>query len=123
VFEVLRRVVGSVAGTVPASHNTWSEAIGIRLEYKLDRLWFLLEPTIKVHREPGAELDEASLEFIRERLAKRYNRSWAAVLEAWIAVLFRSKGEREFRAFGIADGIDATFTLSSVTAFSRRLRS
>jgi hypothetical protein len=111
------------AGVVPGSGKNWSEAIAFRLEYRLGRLWFILEPTIKIHREPGTEPDEDSREFIRERMAARYNWSLAILLEAWTALLFGGQTEREFRAFGIADGIDAAFRLSSVTALSRRLPS
>jgi hypothetical protein len=93
------------------------------LEYRLGRLWFILEPTIKIHREPGTELDEDSREFTRERMAARDNRSCGMLLEAWINLLFGGQPEREFRAFGIADGIDAAFRLSSIAAFSWRLRS
>ncbi len=120
-LDGLRRVVGSVAGTIAGPGMKWSEAAALRLEYRLDRLFLLINPTVWLHREPGAPVPEPAREFVRQRLASRYNPGWNSILEAWIALLLRGQKEREFRALGIANGVDAVFALSSVTPFSRRL--
>ena len=113
----LKRVVKQVSGTV--GDYIWTEAIELHLEYRLDRVWLLLEPTLYVDAR-GEPLPDSTKEFIRSRLAGRFNRTWNQLLDAWRDVLLGGEAEREFRAFGISDGIDASFVIGSVTAFSRR---
>lgn len=113
----LKQVVKQLTGTVGG--HTWSEAVGVHLEYRLDRVWLLLEPTVHID-SGGAPLPEAAKEFIRSRLAARFNKTWNELLDAWRDVFLGGAAEREFRAFDIGDGIDATFVVGSVTAFSRR---
>lgn len=130
----LRDAARTLAGTVPNSVAPWSEALRLRLEYRLDRLWLLFEPTIWIKRELPAATEEggervaqprdvAGGEFIRQRLAGRYNQQWCKMIDAWVDTLLRGSQELEVRTFGIADGIDPSFTISSVTAFSRRVKS
>ncbi len=59
-------------------------------------------------------------DFVREKLATRYNRQWNSLIEAWIAFLMEDREDTTVRAFGISDGIDASFTLNRITAFTRR---
>ena len=61
-------------------------------------------------------------EFQRERLAKRYNAIWNAILQGWVHLIVGPDQEAELRAFGIGDGVDAAFTIGKVTAFSWRQR-
>jgi len=117
----LRRVLGNVAGSMGRSEVLWSEALFLRLEYRLGQLWLLIEPTVWIHRDPEATPQEEAGEFVRQRLAIRYNRKWNDVLDAWIAVLFGNQKERGIRALGISDGIDAVFAVSAITTFSRRI--
>ena len=58
-------------------------------------------------------------EFIRSRLADRYNPKWNGLFDAWAGVLTGNQDETELRAFGIADGLNAVFTLVKTTAFVR----
>jgi hypothetical protein len=113
----LKKVVKQVTGTV--GEHTWVEAVELHLEYRLDQVWLLLEPTIYVDAG-GQPLPDATKEFIRSRLAGRFNKTWNELLDAWRDVLLGGETEREFRAFDIGDGIDASFVVGPVTAFSRR---
>lgn len=118
----LRTAVGALSGTVPGATLTWAEAARIRLDFKLDRLWLLIEPTIWVERTDDDGQKTAAKEFQRERLAKRYNSAWNSVLEAWAHLIVGSREEAELRTYGIGDGVDALFTISKVTAFSWKER-
>ncbi len=120
VFEPLRRATGKLHGKLPASGLHWNEAVRWRLEWRLDTLWMLLEPTVHVERANNKEeLDEA-MEFSRSRLSARFNKRWYEVLKGWIYVLVGDGEQKSLRAFAIGDGLDAVYTLKRNAAFSRR---
>ncbi len=127
-LQQLRDAVGgSLVGTCTAAKLAWAEALEVRLEHRLDRLWIQIVPTIWFEKPPvdaaGAdEIRAAAAGFVRERKVRRYNRIAAALLDAWLFVLFGAEKEAEFRALGIGDGVDAVFRASRTTAYSRRAR-
>jgi len=128
ILRPLVEAAKDLVGVVPnrpteAPARTWREAASIRLEQRYDRLWLLLEPTIWVEREPGERLDDASKDFIRERLARRYNAQVNALLDAWAAVVTGGADEATLRAFGAIEGVDAVFAVQKTAAFSRRVSS
>lgn len=113
--------INQLHGTIPRTKIAWEEACGIRLDFRLDQLWLLLDPTILMHiPEDMSEVQiSAAREFIRVRRAARHNRAANAILDGWAALVAgpNSLG-RTVRAFGISDGIDAEFEILRVTAFS-----
>jgi NAD-dependent SIR2 family protein deacetylase len=135
----LKAAAGQLVGVVPNTTLRWAEAVRVRLERRLDRNWFLFEPSVWIDY-PDAEEEcdcigedepvsagkplrnEAAREFIRERAAKRYNYVLAKLFNGWVDLIVGpgSNEHATLRAFGIGDGIDASFTLSRVTAFSGR---
>jgi hypothetical protein len=96
----------------------WREGIGTRLDWANERLWLLIEPRI-VFDGLTDENRVAATDFARERSAKRYNRTLNDLIEFWARLL--AGDERDMRALGISDGVDALFALSGNTAFSRRV--
>lgn len=117
-FKTLREAAGGLmVGTVPRTTLRWAECTRLRLDYRLERLWLIVEPTVFVERSEDSDAKEIAAEFRRERLATRYNRQWNRFLDAWVDLLAAS-GER-LCALGVSSGIDAVFKLSKVTAFSR----
>jgi hypothetical protein len=80
----------------------------------------MIEPTIWVERTDDDDLHLKSREFIRARLAGRFNAKWNELLQAWSQIVADGQDEFELRAFGIADGVDAVFRISSITGFSKR---
>ncbi len=121
-YAPLRGVVEELAGAISMTTLKWSEAVSIRLEYRLSRLFLLFEPTVWAESvlEPVASQHRAK--FIRERLRARYNSESNALFEAWSRVLVGDADEAELRAFGCGDGVDAVFCVSRTTGFSRRGR-
>jgi sugar phosphate isomerase/epimerase len=115
--EVLDRLSGQVAGTPLA----WSEALKLRLEYRFERCWLLVEPTVWVWRgeDPERRFDQRRKDFVREHHVRRYNREWNALLQAWVDVLTGGAPTAELHAFGLAGeaGIDARFSLGRQTAY------
>ncbi len=117
VFSKLKSGTGGLVGKVPQSSIGWAEAIRIRMEYRLDRLWLIIEPTIWIDSSCD---DQSAKTFVQRRLAGRYNEQASQVLAGWKHVLTNGQAESEIRALGIGDGIDAAFTISSVTGYSQR---
>jgi hypothetical protein len=119
-YDSLKAAIGKLAGVVPQTPVTWLEACRVRLEHRLDRLWLLVEPTIWY----GETTDEAAVritkEFVRNRLAARYNMAWNKILDGWGNVLVGDSDVGEIRALGTADGVDAVFRISKKPAFSWR---
>tara|TARA_R110000782_G_scaffold268961_1_gene366193 strand:+ start:8224 stop:10002 length:1779 start_codon:yes stop_codon:yes gene_type:complete len=112
--------VDRLSGMVGNTGIRWTECCELRLDYKLDRLWLLMEPIIHrdIPEETGATQVEESKEFVRDRLAGRFNPKVNAMLSGWASLLVGSDRTVTLRSFGISDGIDATFEVSSITGFS-----
>jgi hypothetical protein len=114
----LKQLVGALSGTVPGvGELRWFEGLEVRLEWADDRLWLLLEPRTVFD---GATADNKTVigDFARERTVKRYNCQLNRLIDFWARAL--SGAGDTIRAFGIADGVDATFRLGTDTAYSRK---
>jgi hypothetical protein len=109
LFRALKQVTGQICGNVDGTEIGWAEAIRIRIEHRIDNLWLLMDPTYYTSRE-----------FIRQRLARRYNTEWNKIIDAWVSIITGGQKECTLRAFGISDGCDAVFNVSRTTAFSWR---
>jgi hypothetical protein len=116
----LKGVLKIICGTVPKTSVAWAEAMEIHLEYRMNRLWLVIEPTVWVAK-PRDHEREIVREFQRERQAVRYNRVANELLGAWCEVVSGKQPVANLSAFGITDGIDATFEVGDTTAFSGRL--
>jgi len=110
----------TIAGVVSGTNVKWSEAVSIRMEYRMQRLWMLLEPTVWFGKTESDEERYACGEFVRERQARRYNRLADTILNAWLQVLLPGTGEASVRAFTDQPGMEARFMFSRRTAFARR---
>lgn len=112
--------MNAISGVVPSTTVTWAEAIEINLAYRLARLWLVFEPMVWTGKASPEE-KEIVREFQRERQATRYNRQWNDLISAWCNVITGNKPDAKLRAFGVTDGIDATFVIGNTTGFSWRI--
>ena len=137
-FAPLRREIPDqrLNGTIPNTQRTWHEAVELRLEYRLGRLWLLLEPTVWAE-PPTLRLVDAPTPAIAEQIRKdsllakahcherikgRFNKQWNNALTGWTKVLLGEQEKIDLQAFGLTGGgIDATFTLLAKPVTSRRL--
>ncbi len=120
VYGPLEQVLNPITGVVPNTTVAWAEAVEINLAYRLGRLWLVFEPLVWTGK-PLPEEKEIVREFQRERQATRYNRQWNELISAWSSLIYGNKPDGKLSAFGITNGIDATFVLGDTTAFSRRV--
>ncbi|MGY3238533.1 hypothetical protein ACVWZ4_000834 [Bradyrhizobium sp. USDA 4472] len=96
--------VDVVSGIVPKTDVVWSEACGLRVDYRLEQLWLLVEPIVITELAADASDDtlELTREFVRERRARRHNRLANAMLDGWISLIVGRQPSVRLRAFGIA---------------------
>lgn len=137
----LREAYGdALTGTVPDLGWRYAEGVELRLDYHLERWWCVFEPFtwIDVPRArpdaalaAGEHLPQAETplfnpaggdpagDWRRERWARRYNKTWAAIIDAW-AKLLAPHRPTTVRAAGLRDrpGIEAEFRLGRDTAWS-----
>jgi hypothetical protein len=126
-------IAGQVSGFLSGPQRArlpWAEAVSIGLEL-IDGRWLMLfapdiwvRPSFIAGQDPPPGRDEATrqgAEFVRQRVATRYNRQTGAALGAWLQLLVA--GGRTVHAFNVgdSDGLDATFTLTGRPVVSRQL--
>lgn len=140
-LKKLREAYGSpLTGTVPKLGFPFQEGITVKLEQVDSRWWCGFEPYTFVHIPRPEATDTATPDeptnidpigtrserggdpagdWRRERWARRYNKNWAAIIDAWSQLL--TGGSEPARAVGLEDGtgIDAVFELSRYTGWSR----
>ncbi|MRR54252.1 MAG: SIR2 family protein [Deltaproteobacteria bacterium] len=117
VWAPLKQLVGSLNGTVsgfPGLH--WREGIGARLDWADERLWLLIEPRT-VFDGINDENKAAAADFARERTVRRYNKQLNDLIVFWADLL---SGGGDLRTLDIGGGVDAVFSLSNITGFSKR---
>ncbi|MYJ96081.1 MAG: hypothetical protein F4053_10995 [Proteobacteria bacterium] len=109
-----------MTGTVPKTTVSWSEACKLRMDYRFDQIWLLLEPMVvtEVPDDAPDEVFEAVREFVRDRRARRHNRVAKALLDGWISLIVGGEQSVRRRTFDISDGVDAEFELLRTSAFS-----
>lgn len=134
----------SLFGAVPKLGYPFQEGVYLKLEQVDGKWWCGFEPYTFVQlprqdtpQTEGAEdlvAEEAPAEmgmqaerrgdpagdWRRERWAPRYNRNWASIIGAWAQLLTETGGTTR-SAFGLEEGtgVDAVFTVSPVTGYSR----
>ncbi len=119
-YAALRSAVTPLYGKIPGTEVCWAEAIRVGLELRSQTLLLLAEPAIWVSRTEDADHDPRIPEFIREKLARRYNQTWSKLLDGWAELLVGRDKAGTLRAFGTTAGVDATFEIQKTTAFSWR---
>ena len=115
----MRQAAGGLTGKLKDSKLEWWECLALHLDFHYDRLWLLIEPRLWFERSEDVNAMSEAADFGRERFARRYNREWNALFDAWIEVLLTGRDDGRVTALGIADGIDASFRVGRTTAFSR----
>jgi hypothetical protein len=114
----VRTITKSLVGRLPSGAH-WAEAVALRLDWRLERLWLLIEPIIWMTRSEGRR-PAKDMDFVRERRARRYNQPSDELLVAWVKTLLGGESLLRVSTFGGVDGVDAVFVISETTAFSRR---
>lgn len=104
----------------------FAEALELRLDEIDGAWWCVFDPCTQVDLPPDPQehgqtdrpfqwKPNPAADWIRERWARRYNKSWSAIIDAWSSIL-----SGHVRAFWIepSQGIDANFEVGAVTGWS-----
>lgn len=120
--DILKKVTEQISGIVPQTSVRWEEALYVKLTYRLGRMWLLIEPSVRISLDESVteEKKNRAKDFVRERLAARYNRKWNALLDAWSKIIVGPGQECTLKAFHMDEGLNATFVVHGTTGFSRR---
>jgi NAD-dependent SIR2 family protein deacetylase len=137
----LRNVVGEVTGTLTGPGGAklpWAEAVTLSVEWHDGGWWLLFAPDIWLRPTftevpPGyteeqakAEAGRLGAEFVRSRVAGRYNSATGALLGGWLRLLTggATGDRRTVHTFGLdaGRGKDATFVFGIHPLVSPRLR-
>jgi hypothetical protein len=113
----------AVQGVVPGTSIEWVEICGLRLDFRDNRLWLLLNPWTHViwNDATNPEDGNKAKDFVRERMARRYNSQANDLLESWRTILFGvDKGEVTLTTGPFQKGIGASFTVNTISGFSGR---
>lgn len=120
---------GNLVGKVPGLGWPYAEATRIRLDCFDDHWWCVFEPSTYVDRprvdpsqvSAGKRVDTGTeTSWRKERWARRYNSTWAAIIDAWASLLVEGKTQ-ERSAYPKAAGVGSPgrFAISRSTGWSR----
>jgi hypothetical protein len=123
------KVVGEIM-SVTGLRLPWAEAIEIGLEAVEDGWLMLFAPEVWVSKRFSSDSEnsgteeeaiELGKEFVRERLAQRYNKQTGVIMAGWTKLILANSAE--IHSFGPprSEGIDANFTLGGKPISSKRL--
>jgi hypothetical protein len=137
----LRKVVGEVTGTLAGPGRAklpWAEAVTLSVEWRDGGWWLLFAPDVWLRPTftelpPGyteeqakSEASHLGAEFVRSRVAARYNSVSGALLGGWLRMLTggATGDRRTVHTFGLDPdrGMDATFAFGIRPLVSPRLR-
>lgn len=119
-FDPLRAALTTITGTVPRSKLTWVAALEINVQYSLSTPLLLLSPTIIASKASEKAEGKLVAPFVKEITARWYNQKYDAILNSWLSLIFGNDKEAIFTAYHRPiEGINASFTLSRTTAFTR----
>ena len=117
----LRKLVGPLTGIIQGDLELrWHEGLTVRLDWADDRLWLLVEP-LTVFEGITADNKTVAADFARERTIRRYNPMLNDLINFWAQHL--SQDENAMQALNTDQGVDATFRISPITCFSKRITS
>ena len=114
--------MSQVAGIIPRCNVAWAEAVRIRLEYKLERLWLMLDPYIWFAKCATDDQRYIAGEFVRERMARWYNKQFNSTFSGWIRTLLGDEDECTIEAFAELPGISASFVIGKRSGYTRAAR-
>lgn len=126
----LRKAYGAdVTGKVPGLGWPYAEAVRIRLDCFDKQWWCVFEPTTFIDRprlDPGHTSaptpSDMGIEsaWRKERWARRYNATWAAIIDAWAGFLVQgTTQERAAYPHASSVGSPGAFVISGSTGWSR----
>jgi len=121
-FDPLRASLTTISGIVPRSKLTWVAALELTVQYSLSTPFLLLTPTIIASKASERTESKLVAPFVKEITARWYNQKYDTILNSWLSLIFGNDKEVTLTAFERPiEGINASFTISRTTAFTKAL--
>jgi hypothetical protein len=133
-FDAMHEIVGTTTGQIEGMLTRvdedhpypekahWAEAVRVSFDIIDGRAWLLLDPDVWIW-PPRARKDAAA--FLDERRGNRYNKTYNALIEAWLSVLLgNSERKAEINISAYEGGTVAetpSFSIGARTAYTRAL--
>lgn len=110
-------------GNIPYTNINWSQAIKIHLEFRYNKLWLIMEPTIWIDSIPfnDEELYNKIKIFINNKLSTRFNLASNQILNAWIEFLIGKNKNKSLNLFESHNEIEISpaFIINGTTAYCK----
>lgn len=120
IFNPLKKTLTTISGLVPRSKLTWVVALEINIQYVLSKPLLVLTPTVIASKASERAESKLVAPFVKEFTARWYNQKYDTILNSWLDVLFGTNKEITVTAYQRPiSGINASFTLSRTTAFTK----
>ncbi|DAA98943.1 TPA: hypothetical protein CPT88_00800 [Candidatus Gastranaerophilales bacterium HUM_8] len=109
-------------GNIPKLNVPWAQAIKLKLEYRYNTLWLIIEPKIWIEDETfDSNTLNAIKVFVNSKLSNRFNIPSNQILDSWIDLLIGKNQNKHLCLFsGSKSEIIPSFTVSGITAYSGR---
>lgn len=121
IFTSLKKELGGhISGKIPKTGITWIACIEISIQFKLNRAYLVMDPSILATKSEILEERRSVAPFIKELTARWYNDKYDRLLSLWVSILLQEKSELIIRAFGdFTNGVNASFKLGKTTAYTK----
>lgn len=121
-FSPLKACLASISGTVPRTKLTWVAALEISIQYSLSTPLILLAPTIVASKSSEKAEAKSVAPFVKEVTAGWYNQKYDSILNSWLSLIFGTEKQITLTSYQRPiEGINASFTISRTTAFTKTL--
>ena len=109
-------------GNIPKLNVPWAQTIKLKLEYRYNTLWLIIEPKIWIEDETfDSNTLNAIKVFVNSKLSNRFNIPSNQILDSWIDLLIGKNQNKHLCLFsGSKSEIIPSFTVSGITAYSGR---
>ena len=129
LFQIVGKTSGQIAGLfAPITEHkpepervSWAESLRVSLDYRDGKFWLLVDPDIWIWPPRARQI---AVQFLDGRRGDRFNRTYNALLDAWVNIILGSEKNAEFELKAFDEGgaqENPTFRIGSRTAFARRL--
>lgn len=109
-------------GKIPSSNIEWVQALKLKLEYRYENLWLIIEPRLWVDDETS-ELDTLNTikTFLNSKLSNRFNVASNQFLDNWIDLLIGKNKNKQLCLYpAITPENSPFFIINGITAYSGR---
>ncbi len=121
IFSKVKAVIKSeLTGKIPQTNIHWVLSLEISIQYKMGNAFLLLNPSVLATKSEVESERKKVSPFLKELMARWYNRQHDELLTAWLEILFNGKPKPVIYTFpSMENGVNASFKLESRTSHAK----